>query len=170
MSSSISRVSSDADINAVVNLAGEIWRQHFTPIIGSAQVEYMLDRFQSFPAICSQMKSGAEYYLAAIDGRHVAYTGVVPDRSRGSMMISKIYVRLDARGAGVGSGLLDFIESACVTRKLDTLWLTVNRFNSGPVEWYRRNGFVIVDEVKKDIGGGYYMDDFIMEKRVVAAR
>ena len=29
---------------------------------------------------------------------------------------------------------------------------------------YERRGFNTIDEVKKDIGGGFYMDDYIMEK------
>ena len=28
-------------------LAGEIWREHYTPIIGAEQVEYMLAKFQT---------------------------------------------------------------------------------------------------------------------------
>jgi GNAT superfamily N-acetyltransferase len=79
-------------------------------------------------------------------------------------MISKLYVTKDQRGGGVGSGLLRFTESEGQTRHLTTLWLTVNRFNDGPIQWYLRKGFNKVDEVKKDIGGGFYMDDFIMEK------
>jgi hypothetical protein len=62
--------------------------------------------------------------------------------------------------------MLDFVESECKQRNLNTIWLTVNRFNHGPVEWYSRNGFETVDEVKKDIGGGFFMDDYIMEKKI----
>lgn len=62
--------------------------------------------------------------------------------------------------------MLDFIEARCKTSGFVTLWLTVNRFNNGPIEWYKRHGFVIVDEVKKDIGQGFFMDDFILEKRI----
>jgi len=35
------------DINIVVEIAQEIWPEHYTPIIGLEQVEYMLNNFHS---------------------------------------------------------------------------------------------------------------------------
>ncbi len=164
MNPEISKVCKHADVVAVAKLAEEIWREHFTPIIGADQVVYMLENFQSPEAITFQLASGTEYYIAAVDEIRVGYTALIPDESNSKMMISKIYVKRDARGTGVGSRLMEFIEQECGKRKLTTIWLTVNRFNHGPIDWYLRKGFQTVDEVKKDIGGGFYMDDFIMEK------
>ena len=42
---------SDSEIQDIAILAEEIWHQHFTPIIGKEQVDYMVDKFQSYPAI-----------------------------------------------------------------------------------------------------------------------
>lgn len=39
------RVDRREQIAAVAALAREIWTQHYTPIIGAAQVAYMLERF-----------------------------------------------------------------------------------------------------------------------------
>jgi hypothetical protein len=36
------RVATGEDIEAVAGLAREIWDQHFTPIIGRAQVDYRM--------------------------------------------------------------------------------------------------------------------------------
>jgi len=93
---------------------------------------------------------------------------LVPDVANNKMMISKIYLRDSARGMGIGSKLLNFIENECSKRTLNKLWLTVNHFNAGPIEWYKQKGFEIIDEVKKDIGGSFFMDDYIMEKQLQA--
>jgi hypothetical protein len=45
------------------------------------------------------------------------------------------------------------------------LWLTVNKGNPS-VRAYERLGFKIVDAMVVDIGGGYVMDDYKMEKDV----
>jgi ribosomal protein S18 acetylase RimI-like enzyme len=82
------------------------------------------------------------------------------------MLISKIYVKNSVRGSGVGNQLLDFIEETSRARNFNTVWLTVNRFNDSTVKWYFRHGFITVEEIKKDIGGGFFMDDFIMEKKI----
>ncbi len=82
------------------------------------------------------------------------------------MMLSKIYIRQAERGQGAGRVLLAFIENRCRSGGFDILWLTVNRFNAATVAWYKRHGFQIVDEVKKDIGNSFIMDDYIMEKPI----
>jgi len=41
--------------------------------------------------------------------------------------------------------------------------LTGNNFDS--IAAYRRLGFEVIDRVKTDIGGGFYMDDYLMAKR-----
>ena len=160
----ISPVKNAADIAAVAKLAQEIWRQHFTSIIGADQVEYMLGKFQSVNAISSQTESGWEYYLAAFDNKFVGYTGLVPEPANKRLMLSKIYVKQTARGKGIGKAIVNFVEDRARSEGFETLWLTVNRHNHGPIDWYRHLGFVTVDEIKKDIGGGYFMDDYIMEK------
>jgi diamine N-acetyltransferase len=49
-------VVNENQIDIVASLAKEIWTEHYTPIIGKDQVEYMLGRFQSKKAISSQIK------------------------------------------------------------------------------------------------------------------
>lgn len=166
MTVTITKVTTKDEIGTISALAREIWTQHFTPIIGASQVDYMLTRFQGAAVISSQIADGWEYYLIRSQQDWVGYTGLVPDRENGRMMISKIYLLDRARGKGLGKALLEFIEDKSMAGGCPTLWLTVNRFNEGPIAWYKRRGFEIVDEVKKDIGNGFFMDDLIMEKRI----
>jgi N-acetylglutamate synthase-like GNAT family acetyltransferase len=160
------RVASNSQVDSVANLAREIWEQHFTPIIGAAQVEYMLNKFQSRKAITSQLGEGWEYYIATCAKEYVGYAGLVPNYLDGQMLLSKIYVKNSVRGSGVGNQILDFVEETSIARGFNTIWLTVNRFNDSTVDWYFRHGFLTVDKVKKDIGSGFFMDDFIMKKKL----
>ena len=166
MTVEINHVSSPDEIAVVERLAQEIWPQHFTPIIGASQVVYMLEKFQSTEAILSQINSGWEYYLVAAGNEIVGYAGLVPDIDAKRLMLSKIYVKKSARGKGVGKSILGFVERKCKLEGLGTLWLTVNRFNNGPISWYEDSGFVTIDEVKEDIGGGFIMDDYVMERKI----
>ena len=166
MDAEIIRVTEQHEITAVSAMAEEIWRQHFIPIIGEAQVKYMLAKFQSDEAITDQISNGYEYYLVKRSDTLAGYFGLVPDQKSKSTMISKLYTRLAVRGSGLGKGILRFIEVRGQELGSSRLWLTVNRFNHGPVSWYLRRGFEITQEVKTDIGGGFFMDDFIMEKDI----
>ena len=164
MNQEIESVEAEDQIICVATLARQIWNQHFVAIIGQAQVDYMLDRFQSPVAIRAQMDTGCEYYLARCDEEPVGYIGLIPHQSGGKLMLSKLYVKSAERGAGVGSLLLEFTMQRARETGAIAVWLTVNRHNTASIEWYKRRGFAVTGELKKDIGCGFYMDDFVMER------
>ena len=162
----ITKVQSAMQISAVANLAREIWTEHYAPIIGLAQVEYMLETFQSEPAIADQLGNGYAYYLATHDGAEVGYLALGANTDENALMISKIYVTKAGRGGGFGRKMLDFAEDVCRERKTPTLWLTVNKDNAGAIAWYTRMGFKNAGAIVQDIGAGYVMDDYRMEKSI----
>ena len=160
----LTRVETEKQIADVAQLAQEIWTEHYLPIIGRGQVEYMLEKFQSAGAIAEQIAGGYEYYLATTANKHVGYAAVVADTDGGSMHLSKIYVAKSERGHGVGHRLLERLEDECRRRGLKKLWLTVNKNNVGSIAWYERMGFENAGPIRIDIGGGYVMDDYRMVK------
>lgn len=159
-------VTSKHDIESLSKLATEIWQQHFTKIIGADQVSYMLENFQSPAALAQQLAQGVNYYFAEVAGIRAGYLALIPDSKAASLMISKIYVCQLNRGLGIGKTMLDFAEQYARDLNLSQLWLTVNRHNDSTVQWYLHQGFQVVDQVKKDIGQGFYMDDYIMQKPI----
>jgi GNAT superfamily N-acetyltransferase len=160
---SLERVEARGQIAEVAGLARDIWTAHYTPIIGSAQVEYMLERFQSEEAIARQIaEEGYEYYLAPGAG----YFALVPDRAAGRVLLSKIYVREDRRGTGLGRAMAAQAEARCAELGCRELWLTVNKHNAGSIAFYERMGFRKTNAVVTDIGAGFVMDDWRMAKTV----
>lgn len=165
---SFERVASVEDAAQVSRLAHEIWNDHFVPIIGQKQVDYMLHKFQSVGAITRQLSEGYEYYLTVCSGDAVGYFAVVPQPSESRLMLSKFYMKKSMRGQGYGKAVLGFVERLCRSRQLQTIWLTVNRHNDSSIAWYEHAGFTSVVTVVQDIGEGYVMDDFRMEKAMCA--
>ncbi len=160
------RVSSQEDAATVARLAREIWTEHYPPIIGRAQVDYMLRHFQNRAAIARQAAGDEEYYLILRDGEPAGYVAVAADRGAGGLLLSKIYVRKALRGLGLGQAALRFAEDRCRRLGLRTLWLTVNKHNSRSIAWYEHMGFANAGPTVKDIGGGFVMDDYRMVKDV----
>ncbi len=158
----------EREIESISVLAREIWTEYFVSIIGIDQVNYMLAKFQSIEAISAQIDRGYEYFVVKHKKQLNGYLALVPEIENRKLMISKFYVRNDVRGKGLGKTMLNFIEKKALKTDISTLWLTVNRFNKSSVSWYLHHGFQIVEEEKMDIGGGYFMDDFIMEKTINA--
>ena len=159
----IQKVSNDADIQIVEKLAFKIWNSHYVPIIGQNQVDYMLEKFQSFDAISSQIQNGSDYFLISANKKAIGYLCLIPDAASKKLMISKIYIDQTERSAGFGKQLIDFTINRAKEQKMKTVWLTVNKNNSNTIKWYQKLNFKITKEVIMDIGNDYVMDDFVME-------
>lgn len=152
-------------ISAVCDLANRIWREHFVPIIGEAQVRYMLGAFQSFDAIASQIRQDRyRYFFARLNGARAGYLAI---QVRGdNLFLSKIYVTQQHRGAGIGRAMTTFVENLAEAHGCGCIRLTVNRNNLLAIGFYERTGFVRRGARVTDIGGGFVMDDYLYEKRV----
>ncbi len=159
-----------ADAEAVAALARDIWTRHYVPIIGQAQTDYMLDRFQSAPAIAGQIAQGCRYFLAVDGAERLGYLAFVAEPDGRSVLLSKIYVRGEKRRGGVGRAMLAFVEARCAESGATELWLTVNRRNADAIAFYRRMGFAVTGDRVTDIGGGFVMDDHRMAKSIPARR
>lgn len=154
------------DIPVLVQLADEIWHQHFTPIIGAEQVAYMLERFQSEWAISDAIdREGYRYYFFCYDGERVGYIGIVP-KEDGSLFLSKLYLRQAYRGKKIARAGMTFLEMLCRENGWRRIFLTCNRDNGNSVAAYKKMGFVILYEQDAPIGNGFVMNDYVMEKIV----
>jgi diamine N-acetyltransferase len=157
-------VSTQDQIGIVESLAKEIWTEHYLPIIGEEQVDYMLDRFQSRQAISEQIKSGLLYFLIKEDDAFIGYAGAQPKNDE--LFLSKLYIKSSKRGKGYGKKAIQFIEKLAKEKELSKVVLTVNKNNVNTIKAYERIGFRNVGSVLQDIGRGFVMDDYKMEKPV----
>lgn len=152
------------DIALLARLANEVWHEFFRTILSEAQIIYMVERFQSIPAITAQLQTqGYTYYLLTIkDGTlPIGYMGIKPEAER--MFLSKLYILKPWRGKGYASAAFAFLRARCEEAGLPAVYLTVNKQNTNSIAIYQKKGFVIIDTAVTDIGGGFVMDDYIME-------
>lgn len=159
----IIKTAGDDDIKAVADLASIIWHEHFVTILSNEQIDYMVEKFQSFPAIKDQIINGYEYYQLRLDGALVGYTGV--HEEDGSLFLSKLYVRKECRGHGVSSKAFEYLKEICGKRGLKRIWLTCNKYNEHTLKVYDHFGFENIESKETDIGNGFIMDDYILEYR-----
>ncbi len=154
-------------IDIVAALARVTWREHYPAIIGSRQVEYMLERFQSPAAIAEQIREGYRYYIIRDGGNDPAGYFAVFAREN-ELFLGKLYVVAEKRGRGYGKHAIAFIDNIARAAGIARITLTVNKNNHASIKAYQRFGFVIVRSLVQDIGNGFVMDDYVMEKSVSA--
>ena len=160
----IREVFSEADIRRLTKVAREVWREANTAFCTPEQVEYMIEKFQSFEAISGQLVHGYRYFLIEEDGEILGYFGVQPQDER--LFLSKFYILKQNRGRGLFSVGLDYMCALSREGEMGAIYLTVNRNNSHAYEVYLAKGFKVIAEECADIGFGFVMDDYIMEKEV----
>lgn len=157
-------VSDNNQIEIIEGLASEIWHEYFTPIIGTAQVDYMLGKFQSKCAITEQIKTGFSYFLITCGDESIGYFAIMPKERE--LFLSKLYILSAQRNRGYGRRVIDYLEQLATEKKLSKISLTVNRYNDATIQAYKKFGFENTGALVKDIGHGFVMDDFKMEKRI----
>ena len=161
----VRKAETDTQVREIADLAKVIWNEHFTPIIGKDQVDYMVEKFQSYPALKEQISEGYEYYQIFSSGELCGYTGIRPGEDN-RLFLSKLYLKKESRGHHLATGAFSFLKEICRERGYSAIWLTCNKHNDNSLGVYRHFGFEIIDTQEADIGGGFIMDDYIMEYKI----
>lgn len=159
----IEKVVNQHQIKIIESLARQIWTEHYTPIIGKDQVEYMLDKYQSEKAITEQISNdGFLYFLMYEDKSPVGYIGIqFKDKD---LFLSKLYVEASSRSKGFGKKAVIYLEGVARENNMKRIYLTVNKYNSNTIKAYEKFGFHNAGSIVQDIGNGFIMDDYQMVK------
>lgn len=152
-------------ITELARTAAEIWQEYYISIITMDQIDYMIGKYQSVPAVLDQIENQGYAYYGMYDERGIAGYLSVKEED-GKLFLSKFYVSKENRGKGYASQAMAFLEQLCREKGISHIWLTVNRHNEASIGVYRKKGFQVIREQVADIGNGYVMDDYVMEKEI----
>jgi diamine N-acetyltransferase len=152
------------DIELIRNLCFQVWPQTYSAIISQKQIDYMLDMMYSPASLDNQMDNGAEFVIVYTHETPVgfaSYQQVEPDLYK----LHKLYVLSSQQGKGTGRLLVDYIINEMKKNGANALQLQVNKHNKARI-FYEKIGFKIIKDFVFDIGNGYVMDDYVMEKKL----
>ena len=154
------------ELSTVIALGREIWNQHYPGIISQAQIDYMLSVWYQQDAMEREMQQrGAVYALIEVaDQGAVGYIGFEQEAGSRVLFLSKLYLKQQTRGMGLGRLALDWVMQQASDRDCDGVRLRVNRQNAVAIRSYLRAGFQFLEDLCTDIGSGFVMDDYVMEK------
>lgn len=156
-------------LHHVAELAQIIWPVAYCDIISKEQLNYMLDKFYSIESLVHQQELLKHEFLLVFndDNKPIAYAsfGNSSEDNSSFVKLHKLYVLPECQGNGIGKSIIDFLESQMKREKKTLLRLNVNRKNIA-VDFYKKSGFEIIGVEDIDIGNGYFMNDFVMEKKI----
>lgn len=157
----------EQDLPLIRDIAFQTWPTTFGEILSPAQISYMLEMMYSLDALNTQINEKKHVFLIAKNTDNAEYLGYVSYEldytGQPLTKIHKIYLLPASQGKGVGRLFIDKVADVALLHKNTRLGLNVNRYNKA-IQFYERMGFSVVGHEDIDIGDGFLMEDYVMEK------
>jgi len=155
------REASKNDIAAIRQIATSTWPDAYGTYISKEQLEYMLDMMYSGDSLEDQMNKGHQFYMAEHNSEAIGFASVSKEEDN-ACKLNKLYVLPTAQKTGAGKALLFKTIDYARSLAADCIYLQVNKQNNAQ-QFYSKHGFTVREASILEIGGGYIMDDYIME-------
>lgn len=159
------QLATPSDYPGIERIARQTWPDTFGSILSVEQINYMLDWMYSQQAITEQVEQKGHVFLIASNDAEeaVGYVSYEVDYKSAITKIHKLYLLPQTQGQGIGRLLMDEVVRRALAAGNTTLILNVNRQNRA-VQFYERLDFSVVGHEDIDIGNGFLMEDYIMQK------
>jgi GNAT superfamily N-acetyltransferase len=153
-------------IPVISRLADITWPVAYKEVLSLAQLDYMLDLFNSPHSLQQQMESGNRFIVLYDNIRATSTPVGFASFSKTGILnnvykLHKLYVIPDQQGKGAGKLLVEYILQVVKQEGGSKLILNVNRKNPAQ-HFYHKLGFTITREEDIDIGKGFFMNDYVM--------
>ena len=152
------------DVALIRELALKVWPQTYATIISKEQIEYMLEMMYSEESLKEQMIEGCIFIIVEERKNPVGFASY-EEIKPAIFKLHKIYILATQQGKGTGKYVIDNIISDIRLQGAKKLQLQVNRNNNAKL-FYEKLGFKVIKEADFDIGNGYFMNDYVMEKKI----
>ncbi|UKB84801.1 GNAT family N-acetyltransferase [Chryseobacterium sp. MEBOG06] len=153
------------DIPLIQNLARRSWENAYAEILSGEQMEYMLSEMYSETEINSHLQNPDYQYYLIQDENNNSYEGFIGyelNYEENTTKLHRIYLVPESKGKGFGKGALQFLNEKASENGNRRIILNVNKYNAAR-NFYESQGYSVYDEGVFDIGGGFVMDDYLME-------
>jgi ribosomal protein S18 acetylase RimI-like enzyme len=152
-------ISTDSELRELALLAHRIWNDHYPPIIGQKQVDFMLERMYSIESLKDQIYNNNNIFICTFLRSEMVGFISYSKTNEDDYIIHKLYVNTKLHKRGIGRSLFTHVFG---NMEFNTIRLTVNRQNYTAINFYFRIGFIIEKIIDIDIGEGFFMNDFVM--------
>jgi GNAT superfamily N-acetyltransferase len=158
------RNASFRDVNLIRTLSLQVWPQMYSSFLTQSQLFYMLKIMYSPAALRKQMDEKHQFiivYNVGVPVGFASYSQTEPSVYK----VHKLYVLPVHQGRGTGRFIVGQIIKDIMPKGALTLQLNVNR-NTSAKNFYEKMGFEAIRSEDIDIGNGFIMNDYVMEKRL----
>ncbi len=153
------------DIPAIALLAREIWQATYPGIITQEQIDFMLEQRYGHERLYDDLEDLHKWLDQAFhEGQRVGFA--FSEIYKGEFKLDKLYIHPGVQRRGVGGLLIEHVAERAKKQGHPCVILQVNKRNDKAIGSYKKYGFSVRSTTRDDIGHGYVMDDFVMEKKL----
>lgn len=152
------------ELQIIRDIAADIWPKTFAKILSPEQITYMMQMMYSPEVMEKELQNAYHFEIVRIDNIPAGYFSWSPYAACQTAKLHKVYLLEKYHHQGIGTAMLKQAEMRTRNAGFTRLRLNVNKYNEPAKKAYLRNGFTVVESVKIDIGNGFFMNDFVMEK------
>ncbi len=155
------------DIPIIQKIAHTTWPVAYGEILSKEQLDYMLEKMYSDATLMDNLTNKEHHFiLANEDGVCLGFASYEHHYlNKNGTRLHKLYLLPESQAKGMGKLLLDKIVVLAKENRSEVISLNVNKFNKA-FTFYKKMGFEIVAEEDLEIGNGYLMEDYKMEKKI----
>jgi RsiW-degrading membrane proteinase PrsW (M82 family)/ribosomal protein S18 acetylase RimI-like enzyme len=156
------RHASKSDVELIRTLSLQIWPKTYGQILSQHQIKYMMQKMYSEHALKQQMEEGHQFiivYNLGVPIGFASYGEIEPSIYK----LHKLYLLPRQQGRGSGKFVIEQVIIDIKPKGAVALRLNVNRDNQAK-GFYEKLGFHVIRTEDIDIGNGYFMNDFVMER------
>src|SRR6056297_1289766 len=149
-----------ADVSAIRAVARESLLASYGHAVDEALLTEAVDEWYDTAELTAEIEDERTVYpVAVVDGDVVGFAeSYVVGRRERVGEIDWLHVRPDHRESGIGSALLERVESALRSAEVDRIEARVLADNEAGTTFYQREGYELAGERDVDIGGELFAE------------
>ncbi|HEX9739508.1 MAG TPA: GNAT family N-acetyltransferase [Ignavibacteriaceae bacterium] len=136
------------DFEIVRNILLSTWLDTYSKIVPPEELKSYLNLNGSDDKLNESFNDkNTNGIIVEADGKPVAWMRTNIDQKENKFFINQLYVLEEYQGKGIGKKLIKIAEEEALKNNFDKIWLGVMSENLPSVEWYKRIGFIFVEEL-----------------------
>ena len=144
----------EGDLEAVRDITWRTWLDAYSSFIPQDDLRSYFDLHYSTESLRLLARNpDVRGFICIVDERPAGVLRSFFDREKGRFYVSSLYILPAYQRSGIGSRLMAMAEEQATTLGHTEIWLGVMTQNLPALDWYRRHGFMFVEELPFTMGG-----------------
>jgi len=157
------KVDQQNQIQKIADFAKQVFHETYDDFTPYDFVEEYLNTYQSATAITKQLKE-EKYHYFLLNNKDTDCGYLALKHTNKQLILSKLYILHEFRNKKIGQQALAFVNEFSFKKNITTIELEVSIENKKAINFYKKDGFKIINTLISHHDDGTEVKDFQMRK------